>query len=201
MVTEPRTVSELRRKVRELERALAKYGFDERRGIETYKVSEIKKLLLRTGSRKQVMKTLKELIETQEKLYQELYRIADVREIAVDTDTPEKRLKEIKDWLEGRRENKAENLFPKAVLKVLGMVKRGERADAVLQALRELYKRDYDRFRVVEFILSLCNELEGKRTERTGRESLEELVELMLSRVSKLGVNSIIWCARRRLRV
>ncbi|MEM4749146.1 MAG: hypothetical protein QXS26_04655, partial [Thermosphaera sp.] len=35
---EPASIGELRRRIRELEKALSAYGFDCRRGIETYKV-------------------------------------------------------------------------------------------------------------------------------------------------------------------
>ena len=45
MTGRPSILDGLRREVLELERRLAKYGFDEKRGIETYKISEIKKIL------------------------------------------------------------------------------------------------------------------------------------------------------------
>ncbi|MEM1930299.1 MAG: hypothetical protein QXH81_10040, partial [Thermofilaceae archaeon] len=48
---EPASIGELRRRIRELEKALSAYGFDCRRGIETYKVSEIKRILREAGPR------------------------------------------------------------------------------------------------------------------------------------------------------
>ncbi|MEM3806160.1 MAG: hypothetical protein QXU60_04515 [Sulfolobales archaeon] len=100
---EPASIGELRRRIRELEKALSAYGFDCRRGIETYKVSEIKRILREAGPREgEARVILRELVEAQLALYRELYSMVGAREIVVDSDTPERRVKEIKEWLEGR---------------------------------------------------------------------------------------------------
>jgi hypothetical protein len=194
-------VDELREKIRRLERVLAGYGFNDRRGIETWKISEIKNVLRKTRSPEKVKETLKELVETQEILYRELYRIAGAKEIVVDTDTPEKRLKEIKEWLEGRRKKngKTEGLFEKAVHKVLKSIEEDMNPSSAVEALNRLYKRDYDRFRVLEFVLSLCKEIDVN-IERSTQQDLSEIAKVVVFHVSKVGVDKIRKLAKVKLR-
>ncbi|MGC8988434.1 hypothetical protein, partial [Infirmifilum sp.] len=195
-------VDHLRSRIRALEGELSKYGFDQRRGIETYKRSEIRGLLRGAGPRaERVRALLKELVETQEDLYQELYRAAGAREIAVDTDTPEMKLREIKNWLEGRREHQEEsgNTFTKAVDEVLRAVEEGGGADAVVGTLTELYKRDYDRFRVLDFILMACRRL-GIEAEKPADETLGALAGVVVRSVLKANIESVRKLVRAGLR-
>lgn len=185
-------MDDLRRKVRELEKTLSSYGFDERRGIETYKVSEVKKVLQRAGTREdEARRILKELIEVQLTLYRELYRVAGIRDIVVDTDMPEKKVKEIGDWLEGgRKENRGGNagLFARTVNDVLNMIKESKDASSVMELLTASYKRDYDRFRVLEFLAELCEEL-GVKVKRP--KNLDELANTTITHVLEASVDKV----------
>lgn len=194
-------IDELRERIRKLEKILAEYGFNQRRGIETCKVSEIKSAVHKARSQEKVKQILKELVETQEILYRELYRIAGAKEIIVDTDTPEKKLKEIKDWLEGRRENQrnTKNLFRKAVYRVLKSVEEGVNPSLVLSELSVIYKRDYDRFRVLDFILSLCEKF-NISIDKSRPQDLDKLASTVVFRVSEVGVDKIRKLAKVKLK-
>jgi len=194
------SVDELRKKIRELEKALSSYGFDSRRGIETYKVSEIKNILRRAGTREgDVRKTLRELVKVQQILYRELYRTAGAKEMVVDTDMPEKRVKEIEEWLEGCKENRGRrtNLFAMTVNEVLSMVGEGKDAGSIMELLARSYKRDYDRFRILNFLMELCEEL-GVKVKRPG--TLDELTNVTVAQILKTGVDKVQKLAMIRLR-
>ena len=183
-------LEDLRLRIRGIEKELSKYGFDPRRGIESYKISELKKLLDASGNnRRAVEELLLRLIEMQETLYKKLYELASLREINVDTDTPEKRLIAIKEWLLGGKVNARQpctgtSRFSQAVLKVLDAIGESSEDDArkkrILEMLRRMYKRDYDRYRVLRFILSTCMEvgiIDDTPLKRAEDVSLEELVK------------------------
>lgn len=194
------SVNELRKKIKELEKALSAYGFDSKRGIETYKVSEIKDILRRAGTREgDAKKILRELLRAQQTLYRELYRMAGIKEVEVDTDMPEKRIREIKEWLEGRKENRGEgvNLFAITVNKVLSMIKEGKDTSSIMELLARSYKRDYDRFRVLEFLVKLCEEL-GAKAERP--RTLNELADFTMAQIYRIGVDKVWQLAMARLR-
>lgn len=193
-------INELREKIRMLERSLAEYGFDYRRGIETWKISELKKMLFKAGGSGRVKEILKELVETQETLYYELYQLAGAKEIAVDTDTPEKRLKEIKSWLEGRQRNEGnrKGLFAKAVREVLESFERNETPVSVVETLNHIYKRDYDRFRVLKFVLSLCKEIDAS-IEEPKQQDLNNIANVVVLALSRVGVDKVRKLARVEL--
>ncbi|MEM1829887.1 MAG: hypothetical protein QXV79_04540, partial [Thermofilaceae archaeon] len=198
---EPASIGELRRRIRELEKALSAYGFDCRRGIETYKVSEIKRILREAGPREgEARVILRELVEAQLALYRELYSAAGAREIVVDSDTPERRVKEIKEWLEGRGVKRGErvNLFAKTVYEVLNAVERNENVDSIVELLARSYKRDYDRFRVLRFLAELCG---GFNAEAERYENLRELVKVTVDCVLRAGVDKVRRLAMERLRL
>ncbi|MEM4847519.1 MAG: hypothetical protein QW794_07170 [Thermosphaera sp.] len=201
MERESISIDELRRKIRKLEEALSAYGFDCRRGIEAYKISEIKRILREAGVREgDARAILRELVEAQLALYRELYSAAGAREIVVDSDVPEKRVKEIKEWLEGRREKRGErvNLFAKTVYEVLNIVERNKDADSVVELLARSYKRDYDRFRVLYFLIELCG---GFNVEAERYENLDELAKATVDRVLEVGVERVRKLAMERLKM
>ncbi|MEM1695134.1 MAG: hypothetical protein QXQ90_00900, partial [Desulfurococcaceae archaeon] len=176
-------------------------GFDCRRGIEAYKISEIKRILREAGVREgDARAILRELVEAQLALYRELYSAAGAREIVVDSDVPEKRVKEIKEWLEGRRERRSErvNLFAKTVYEVLNIVERNKDADSVVELLARSYKRDYDRFRVLYFLIELCG---GFNVEAGRYENLDELAKVTVDRVLEVGVERVRKLAMERLKM
>jgi hypothetical protein len=192
----------LRRKVWRLERKLTLYGFDKRRGIETYKISEIEKVLkaLSQKDAKNAKKLLKALVKVQQTLYDELYKIAGATELSVDTHMPESKLKEIKAWLEGlKKGRKVDKRFAEAVREVLKTIKHGGDAEALASVLLRLYKRDYDRFRVLDFLASACEEI-GAKIRKPLPESLQDASEALLASISVLNLDDIVKIVERRLK-
>lgn len=156
----------LRREILNLEIELAKYGFDPRRGIESYSVSEIKDLLERAGSNyPEVKELLIKLVETQERLYKELYSFAGLKELNVDTETPEKNVMKIKEWLLAGKAPARDNStkFKHAIEEVTKALQKchANCGSRVLEVLVRIYKRDYDRYRVIKRVIEVCIELGG----------------------------------------
>lgn len=151
----------LREEIYRLERELAELGFDIKRGVESYKVSELKRLLAKTKDREKAKALLLELVKLHERLYLELYNLAGLKRLNVDTDTPEKRLMVIKEWLLTGKVNSTglqENKFKVALKDIAEVLERcqDDCVSKVHNVLLTTYKRDYDRYRVVRWILSLC---------------------------------------------
>jgi hypothetical protein len=192
-------VDRLREKIRTLEKSLREYGFNDRRGIETWKIGELKDMFRKMRNQERVREILKELVEIQETLYLELYRLSGAKEIIVDTDTPEKRLKEIKAWLQGQKNNrKPKGLFAEAVRTVLENIEKNKDPTLIIEILTHIYQRDYDRFRVLDFLLSLCKELDSK-IEESGKQDLNSIAKIVVFNVSKVGVNKVRKLAKARL--
>lgn len=189
-------LEELRKQIYEVEKSLSKYGFDPRRGIESYKVSELRELTSRSQNADEVKRLLLKLIELQELLYLELYRMAGLKRMNVDTDTPEKRLMTIKEWLIAGRANSitrvAKSKFKEALSMVANVLEtcNDNCKEEIKNVLQRVYKRDYDRYRVVRRVLELCTShgnvgkeiLEGIESE-----SLDDLVDRLVECARKMG--------------
>ena len=199
LVTE--RLEELREQIYLVEKSLSKYGFDPRRGIESYKVSELKALISRSGNGEEVRKLLMKLVELKERLYLELYRQAGLKQINVDTDTPEKRLMAIKVWLatgktDSERSTRSE---PRDVLR--GVADALERCgssndckEKIMDLLRASYKRDYDRHRVVKRALELCasyGDAGDHVLENVDATPVDELVDRLVSCAERVGRNKL----------
>ena len=200
-----RELEPLRLKIYELERRLSKYGLDPRRGIESYKISEIRELLARQRYNREFQELLLELIETQEALYRKLYEIAGLRELNVDTDSPEKHLFSIKERVTGKSpiSNTHVSKFEVALRRVLEVLEKSGvelSKEDVLRALREVYKRDYDRHRVLVYILKRCRNLIPEReVDFRDLESkpLSQLADLLVLCVSLLGKERVVKVIKR----
>jgi len=195
---------QLRKKVGMLERKLSLYGFDKRRGIETYEISEIKKILkvLSQKDAENAKKLLKELVKTQQMLYDELYRMAGATEISVDTHMQENKLWEIKAWLEGTKKsgNKADKRFSEAIMEALKIIRQEGDTEALARVLSRFYKRNYDRFRVLDFLASICKEA-GAKIKKPLPESLQDASKALLASISTLNMDDIEKIAKKRLEV
>jgi hypothetical protein len=160
-------LDKLREEILRLERELSDFGYDPRRGIESYSVSELKELIERAGSKQECLKkSLIKLIDIQEELYRELYRLAGFKELDVDTEIPEKNLMRLKGWLltgEVVPLFGDSTKFKQALKEIAKILKscQGGYGDEVLTTLRRVYKRDYDRYRVIKYILEICAKLRG----------------------------------------
>jgi hypothetical protein len=151
----------LRERIYKLERELAELGFDIKRGVESYKVSELKRLLAKTRDKEKAKALLLELVNLHEQLYLELYNLAGLKRLNVDTDTPEKRLMIIKEWLLTGKVNSAgaqKNKFKGALKNIAEALERcqDDCVSRIQDVLLTAYKRDYDRYRVARWILSIC---------------------------------------------
>ena len=183
---DPLTVSEplekLREQIYEMEKELSIYGYDPHRGIESYSIAEIKKLISKSPNPLAFKESLKKLIEMQETLYRELYKLSGAEEISVDTDTPERRLRHIKSWLEGRntigqQPSKRIQFFTTLAEIVERCTTRKVCKEEILQALNKTYKRDYDRYRILVKLLSI---LDPNSTVNDLGTSIDKLVEKLL---------------------
>jgi hypothetical protein len=188
----------LREEILKLERELSKYSFDPRRGIESYSMSEIEKLLKRAGPNYvRIKELLYELVCAQEKLYRELYSSAGLRELNVDTETPEKNLIRLKRWLLAGRDVEAlpaNNVtkFDQVLRGIARILRRCQDncVDEILIALKSMYKRDYDRYRVVKHIAENCTALGGLEAaivEKIETLPLERAVEVIVECSKKVG--------------
>ena len=151
----------LRKKIYKVEKKLVKYGFDLRRGVESYRINELRKLLERSGDKEKAKALLMQLVNLQEQLYLELYRLVGLKHLNVDTDTPEKRLTMIKEWLLTGKTSPAQPRKSRFKQALKAVTKSLEECDEncvakIEEALRSVYKRDYDRYRVAKWILELC---------------------------------------------
>lgn len=189
-------LEELRKQIYEVEKSLSKYGFDPRRGIESYKVSELRELTSRSQNADEVKRLLLKLIELQELLYLELYRMAGLKRMNVDTDTPEKRLMTIKEWLITGRANSiiqvAKSKFKEALSMVANVLEtcNDNCKEEIKNVLQRVYKRDYDRYRVVRQVLELCTSYGnvGKEIlEGIESESLDNLADKLVECAKKMG--------------
>jgi len=189
-------LEELRKQIYEVEKSLSKYGFDPRRGIESYKVSELRELTSRSQNADEVKRLLLKLIELQELLYLELYRMAGLKRMNVDTDTPEKRLMTIKEWLIAGRANSiirvAKSKFKEALSMVANVLEtcNDNCKEEIKNVLQRVYKRDYDRYRVVRQVLELCTSYGnvGKEIlEGIESESLDNLADKLVECAKKIG--------------
>jgi len=162
-------LDKLREEILKLERELGRFGYDSRRGIESYSISELKGLIGRAGpERLKVRELLVRLVNIQEELYKELYCLAGLKELNVDTETPEKNVLRLKKWLLAGEVAaspgnvvEAKTKFERALEAVVETLRTCQEncEDELLNALRGVYKRDYDRYRVIKHALEVCVKL------------------------------------------
>jgi hypothetical protein len=153
-------LEDLRLKIWELQKQLTKYGFDERRDLESYKVSDIKRLLNRLNDKREAIELINRIVSLTEEFYKTLYGTVNMEILNIDTDTPEKRTLMLKKWLCGSSKKVEQKLikttFSEVVEKIIDIINKCENLDEcvkkVILYLREKYRRDYDRYRIVEYL-------------------------------------------------
>jgi len=189
-------LEELRERLLALERELAKYGFDPRRGLESYSVGELREILARSDRGGEAKKLLLEVVKLQKELYRRLYEQAGLKELRVDTDTPEKRLLAIEAWLvQGKansESNARESKFVQALRSVATVLAtcKDDCRDRLVSVLANVYKRDYDRYRVLREVLSICVDLGGLRSEDVSdieKKAVTDLVGLVMICAESVG--------------
>jgi hypothetical protein len=197
----------IRKEILNLEIELSKYGFDPRRGIESYSISEIKSLLQRSGSKcTRVRELLTKLVETQERLYRELYNLAGLRDLNIDTETPEKNTARIKKWLLTEElptpAHGGSTKFRYAIDEIVRILRECETecGDRILEVLMRVYKRDYDRYRVIRYLLEVCVDLGGLKSVPPALETLpiESVRTLINGCIEKTGRFRLISSLKRR---
>lgn len=191
-------LDELRSCIYELERGLARFGLDPRRGIESYSVAELKSIVEGARDREELRSLLLAIVGLQERLYQTLYGLAGLREVNVDTDMPEKRLATIRRLLlSGNAGNASQrgggSKMWGAITEIAERVARIEDdetcAREVVSVLKRVYKRDYDRCRVLRLILNMCvkyGALDAKAVDEV-RTSLRGSLSLLMKCRKTLG--------------
>jgi hypothetical protein len=196
-------LDKLREEILRLERELGRFGYDPRRGIESYSISELKDLIERSGpGRSRVRELLVKIVTAQEELYRELYRLASLKELNVDTETPEKDILRLKKWLlTGEAPTSPSNAvrprtkFEQAVEAVVGILRACQEncEDRVLDALKGIYKRDYDRYRVMKRVLEVCAEM-GYAADLSKLEpgSLRNVARLLSECSRSVGVSKLV---------
>jgi hypothetical protein len=196
-------LDKLREEILRLERELGMFGYDPRRGVESYSISELKDLIERSGpNRSRVRELLVKLVTVQEELYMELYRLAGLKELNVDTETPEKNILRLKKWLlTGEAHTSPSNAtrsrtkFEQAVETIVEILKTCQEncEDRVLDALKGIYKRDYDRYRVMKHVLEVCAEI-GYAVDLSKLEpsSLRNVARLICKCSRSVGVSKLV---------
>jgi len=179
------TIENLRLKIFELEKELSKFGFDKRRGIESYKISELKKLIKDSTSTSEVLGILKQIVAIQEELYERLYALTGAEFKEIDTDTPEHRILKIKEMFENRvrkTEPRTEtetklNSLVKSIITIMEEFPEEECVNRVISILKSLYKRDYDRYRIIVHVLKMSG---TKVDESLFTKSLREIATFLV---------------------
>lgn len=187
-------LEDLRLAILKAQQGLVNYGFDPRRGVETYSLSDLRNMLMHAPA--EVRASLLVLIETQEKLYLELYGIAGLKKLSVDTDTPEKRLATVKNWLLGGEKNNPEkknvSKFRETVKGLASILARYDDAECekeITSLLDAMYKREYDKVRVIRWVLDRCvgTGMAGDPVAEASSPSLHELLRSLLECREKMG--------------
>jgi hypothetical protein len=147
----------LRARLRSEEQMLAKFGFDPSRGIETYSPTEAKAIIASCHDPKSALRTLRRVIRLQETLYRRLIGPSPGG-IDIDTDRPETTLERLKASILGNRASASScsSRADRQTAIARALSAEGDPSDVarrVLGLARRLYKRDYDRTRVVEALL------------------------------------------------
>jgi hypothetical protein len=196
-------LDKLREEILRLERELGRFGHDPRRGIESCSISELKDLIEKSGSeRSRVRELLVKLVTAQEELYRELYRLAGLKELNVDTETPERNILRLKKWLlTGEAPSSPSNVvrsktrFEHAVEAIVEIFRTCQEncEDRVLEALKGIYKRDYDRYRVMKRVLEVCAEM-GYVADlsKLGPDSLKDAARLLGECSKSVGVSKLV---------
>lgn len=190
-ITTSPELENLRSQILDIERKLSELGMNPRRGLESYSINELKKIFRNIKDKEKLKKLLLELIELQERLYHTLYTLAGLKELNVDTDIPERKLLLIKKWvLTGesserlRLTSESKQLVAiKGLADLLASVEDDEEClRRVESLLRNVYKRDYDRYRVLKLVIDACikhGHLSREKIEEAGN-SLRKLILLLL---------------------
>lgn len=177
----------LRERIRSFEVELVGFGFEANRGIETYSIGELQRLINRSRDPTRVRGSIERIVELQEELYRQLYAASGMKRMDVDTDTPERSLLLVRRVLEPRTKPPP---APRAKLEEAmtlmlaawdtGMSEESRR-EVVKAALIRAYKRDYDRNRVLILLLKKFN----AGFDSSAAHSLDELASLLVKRVDR----------------
>lgn len=201
-------LEELRERLLTIEKELAKYGFDPRRGLESYRVSELRELIVRTGRGEEAKRLLLELVRLQKELYRRLYEQAGLKELRVDTDTPEKRLLAIEAWLVQGKANSVSNMQQSKLVQALSSIAttlticKDDCPNQLASVLNNVYKRDYDRYRILGEVLDVCVDLGALRSEDVSdieKKAVIDLIDLVLICAEKVGRSKLISRIRARV--
>jgi hypothetical protein len=191
--TDQKRLDALRDQIRSAETDLVEFGFDARRGIETYSRSDLQRLITRSRDQGRVRSALRKVVELQEQLYRELYALSGTKELGIDTDTPEKALLLVKRTLEMKRREPSEidSKLQETVKMILAAFEadmpEDDRRKAVMSALTKSYRRDYDRNRVLNLVLTKLKISTGT----SSLSSLEELASLLVKRAKTSSLKEL----------
>ncbi len=161
-----KNLENLRREIYNYEHQLEKHGFNSRRGIETYKISEINKIINNSQKSEQILNLIKIIITTQEALYRELYNSVGMKEMNVDTSSPEKSISLIKEKIIEKKSSpktvKKNTKMKTSIEQILQQIEIDkdihECANKIITILKRTYQRTYDHQRVLRYLLDFLPE-------------------------------------------
>lgn len=185
-------IEEHRAKLRLTEKEMESYGFDARRGLETYSVQEIKKLARKNGFSAAFLKALGRCLDEHLRFYTALH--SEMFEpLLIERDMPEKNIQAIQEWLahfqRGVPRKKAREPISSVLywrfLTELEQVQSPDQLERWYEKLRKFYKRDYDIYRFADMLAGLYNEYVRSEILAPDQRVLPNSVKRILRAVAK----------------
>lgn len=158
------SIEKQRAKLHLLEGKLTSFGFDARRGLETYTIQEIKKLARKNGFSTDFLEALDRCLLEHISFYNALHKKI-FEPLSVERDMPEKNIQAIQEWLTHFRQGTPRRKASESISLVLYRhflteLKRAQspaQLEGWYEELKKSYKREYDIYRFVDLLARLYN--------------------------------------------
>jgi len=184
-------IEEYRSMLRSLERKMESFGFDARRGLETYSVQEIKNLARKNGFSKEFLMTLDKCLREHVEFYTTLHTKTS-EPLLVEREMPEKTIQAIQEWLTHFRRgipNKVRepitSVLSRRFLIELEQVQDPSQLEEWYEELGKLYKREYDIYRFADLLARLYNEYAKSETLAPDQHALARSAKKILHKVAE----------------
>jgi uncharacterized membrane protein YheB (UPF0754 family) len=163
-----KNIEKQRVRLRSLEKELEPFGFDSRKGLETYSLQEIRKLAKRNRFSKNFLKTLNKCLHKHMDFYRTLHH-EGFEPLSIERDMPEKNVQAIQEWLTNlkkgaplkKTKESISSALSRCFLEKLKQTQTPNQLEEWYGELRRFYKREYDIYRFADMLARVYNEYVG----------------------------------------